>query len=189
MINIVSFVMYVYSFVQKMSDTKQSDPREDIHHFFIREAIHWSERSTCLKWQVGCILVADERIVSTGYNGSLPKAEHCRDYWTRTWSSMNHGSTLKDFIQSEYFRQKHRCYAQCHEVHAEQNAILYAARSGRATQGTSLYTSLSPCIDCAKSIVNAGIVNVYYHVRKYEAAIELLERHHVTCHHISFSSS
>jgi dCMP deaminase len=93
-------------------------------------------RGTCDRLQVGAIIVKRGRILSTGYNGNAQGKAHCRH-------------TERDY----------KCDT---AVHAEANAILWSARTGQATDGTVLFTTHQPCLECAKLIVNAGIVQVCY---------------------------
>jgi len=172
-------------------------PRCSMHEFFIQQAVSWSTRSTCAKWQVGCVLVHQGRVISTGYNGSVPGAQHCVDHWNEHWhdhcdalseSDLLSGvDNLLSYLDTEDFRYRHRAWSRKNEVHAEQNAILFAAKVGHATDGCTLYTSLSPCIDCSKSIVAAGIQAVYFNLRKDEEALNFLTKHGVSVYHVSAS--
>lgn len=94
-----------------------------------------SKRSTCSRLQVGAVLARDGRIISTGYNGAPSGMPHC-----------GHTSDFTCTIS----------------VHAEVNAIAYAARNGVATNDATLFTTHSPCRACAQLIINAGITTVYY---------------------------
>lgn len=184
--------------------------RQNIHQFFMQQAFHWATRSTCSKWMVGCVLVLDGRVVSTGYNGVVSKAEHCCDYWWREYLRSlkrvyeedyhmledekerpvldgEEEQGFKLFLQSSIYRQAHREWSKYNEIHAEQNAILFAARHGYGTANTSLYTSLSPCIECAKSIVAAGISRVYYGREKDDDGVRFLKRNGVECVFIDVS--
>lgn len=108
----------------------------------MRVAMIMASRSTCQRVPdgVGAVLAREGRIISTGYVGTAPGSPHCQP------------GTLCDL--SKPCRRT---------IHAEANAILFAARYGVSTEGTDLYTTMSPCFDCAKLIVNSGIKTVYYH--------------------------
>ena len=108
-----------------------------------------SARSTCSRAQVGCVIAIDSRIVSTGYNGSPAGIQHC-------W---------------------HKDDEPCRDsVHAEANAIAFAAKFGIAIDGATLYTTISPCKTCAQLIINAGIKKVYYTLIHRDATgIDLLQ--------------
>ena len=97
-----------------------------------------AERSTCLRAQVGAVITVDNRIVSTGYNGATPGQDHCTD---EDCNSESHCSN---------------------SVHAEANAIAYAAKKGVAIEGGILYCTHSPCIKCTELIIQAGIKKVVY---------------------------
>jgi len=98
-----------------------------------------AQRGTCRKAQVGAILAREGRVVSQGYVGSPPGFPHCTEY-----GCIGAGG---------------HCMR---TIHAEMNAILFAARNGIRTENTELYTTHSPCWVCAKAIVTAGIRRVVY---------------------------
>ncbi len=98
-----------------------------------------SKRSTCLRAQVGAIVVKDKRILTTGYNGAPKGLPHCLD----------EGCEIVD--------------GHCvRSLHAEQNAILQAAEYGVPLEGAIVYTTHQPCVTCAKMIINAGLKRVVY---------------------------
>ena len=113
-----------------------------------------AQRSTCSTRRVGALLAKDNRIISTGYNGPPKGAPHC----------------------DEVGCQKDKEGACIRTVHAEANVIAFAAKHGIVSEGSTLYTTMAPCFTCAKLIINAGIVAVYY-VREYRLkdGIEALE--------------
>lgn len=102
-------------------------------------------RSTCLRRQIGAVIVRGKHPVQTGYNGAVSKMEHCLDVGCAKGNAPS-GTALH----------------LCRGAHAEQNAINFAARYGIAIEGATIYTTVYPCSWCAKSIVNAGIVRVVY---------------------------
>lgn len=122
--------------------------------YFMQIAKLVSSRSTCDRKHVGAVIVKDKRIVSTGYNGSPAGLPHCDDV----------GHVLKDIDGRK------SCVA---TLHAESNAIDDA---GRRAKGATLYTTVIPCFDCAKRIINAGISKViyeeYYESRNTELVVE-----------------
>ncbi len=98
-----------------------------------------SRRATCLRAQVGAIIVKDKRILTTGYNGAPKGLPHCLD----------EGCEIVD--------------GHCvRSLHAEQNAILQGALHGVSLQGGTIYTTHQPCQVCAKMIINSGLVRVVY---------------------------
>ena len=115
---------------------------------FLKIAELIANHSTCMRINVGCVITQEDRIVSTGYNGTLPGKDHCEDLFKKS----NHHD----------FYKRHREFSRINEVHAEQNSIAYAAKHGIELFGSSLYVTLSPCRDCAKLIVAAGIKKVIY---------------------------
>lgn len=134
--------------------------------YFLQLADLVATRSTCLRRQVGAVLVRNERIISTGYNGAPRGLKHCLDT-----------GCLREERQ---IPSGHR-YELCRGVHAEQNAIINAAFYGIATQDSVIYSTNQPCIICARMIINAGIVTVV-HRGNFEdtLALELMEEAGIT---------
>lgn len=102
-----------------------------------------SHRGTCPRAQVGVVIARNSRIISTGYVGSPAGQPHCSDPGVGCILG-NHGGCIRT-------------------VHGESNSIAFAAREGVPTGGCDLYTTLAPCTECAKLIINAGIRRVVYH--------------------------
>jgi dCMP deaminase len=106
-----------------------------------------AKRSTCLRRQVGAVLVKDKNILATGYNGAPSGVAHCLDV-----------GCLREQLGIPS-GQRHEL---CRGLHAEQNAIIQAARHGTNIDGATLYSTTMPCIICSKMIINAGINRVVY---------------------------
>ena len=98
--------------------------------------------------QIGAVIVRDKRILTTGYNGAPAGITSCKDKGECMRRRLNIPSGTKHEL----------CYA----IHAEQNAIIQAARLGVSIQGATLYCTHQPCVICAKMIVNAGVARVVY---------------------------
>ena len=105
-------------------------------------------RSTCLRRQVGAVIVKDNRIITTGYNGAPSHLKHCTELGGCERQKMGIPSG-----------ERHEL---CRALHAEQNAIIQAAKLGNTTEGATIYVNVQPCVICAKMIINAGIVRVVY---------------------------
>lgn len=106
-----------------------------------------AKRSTCLRRQVGAVIVKDKRILATGYNGAPTNTRHCLDIGClREQLNIPSGQRIEI----------------CRGLHAEQNAIIQAGLHGVSIKGAEIYSTHQPCITCAKMIVNAGIVKVVY---------------------------
>ena len=105
-------------------------------------------RSTCLRRQVGAVIVKDNRIITTGYNGAPSPLKHCTELGGCERQRLGVPSG-----------QRHEL---CRALHAEQNAIIQAAKLGNTTEGATLYVNIQPCVICAKMLINAGIVRVVY---------------------------
>ena len=129
--------------------------RKDWKEYFMQITELVASRSTCDRAWVGCVLVNDSnRIVSTGYNGSVSGNPHCDDV----------GHTMRDG----------HCIA---TIHAEMNALLYCAKEGISVKNCSAYVTHFPCLNCTKALIQSGIKNIYYKsdYRLDEYAIQLME--------------
>ena len=116
-----------------------------------------AKRGSCIRNQVGAILVKDNRIIASGYNGAPSGSPPCPDKLT---CDPNKPCTRA--------------------IHAEANLIAFCAKNGIATEGCTLYTSTSPCIKCAELIIQSGIQCVFY-LEEYRdmAGLELLSMYHI----------
>ena len=103
-----------------------------------------AKRSHCVKNHVGAVLTKDTRIISIGYNGPPANTHNCAEEWP------------KDGCPRD---SRNSCSL---ALHAEENAILYAIKNGTQIQGATLYTTLSPCIACARLILSSGIKEVFF---------------------------
>ena len=141
--------------------------RPTMEHTLMAIASVMSKRSTCSRNQVGCVVALEGRILATGYNGAPAGMQHC-DH-TCTCSKGDH---VLDINQHSLKCAKGTCLL---SVHAEANAVAFAARNGIPLKGSSLYTTLSPCVPCAQLIINAGIIEVTFDVLyRITDGIELL---------------
>jgi len=120
------------------------------------------KNSTCARLQVAAIIVKHDRVVSMGWNGVAAGQKHCCDTFP------------VEMRETEEFYQDHHDFANDMEIHAEQNAIAFAARNGISTGDTEMYVSISPCVTCAKLIIAAGIKKVHY-VEKYDRCTQGLD--------------
>lgn len=118
---------------------------------YMRMALIWAENSYCKRRQVGAILVKDKMIISDGYNGTPSGFENvCED----------ENDVTKPYV-----------------LHAEANAITKVARSNNSSEGATMYVTSSPCIECAKLIIQSGIIRVVYaNSYRLSDGIELLKR-------------
>ena len=116
--------------------------------------------------KIGAVIVKDKRILTTGYNGAPAGIKTC----------MERGECLRKKLGIPSGTKHEICYA----IHAEQNAIIQAAKLGVSIQGATLYCTHQPCVICAKMIVNSGIVRVVYEQGYPDAfARQILEEGHV----------
>lgn len=126
---------------------------------YLRMTRIWAENSYCKRRKVGAIIVKDKMIISDGYNGTPSGFENiCED---------------TDGVTKPYV------------LHAEANAITKVARSNNSSDGSTLYVTASPCLECAKLIIQAGIKRVVFNeLYRITDGIELLRRAGVECVHI-----
>ena len=124
--------------------------RENRHKYFMTIAMSVRCRANCKGNRVGAVIARDNRIISTGYNGTPENTPNCLD--GGCYRCLNRDKTYKSG----------EAYDLCICVHAEQNAVLTAARFGIAVDGSTMYTTLRPCFGCAKEMLQAQIKTVYY---------------------------
>jgi dCMP deaminase len=156
-----------------VSETAAGSPgpprsRPSWHEYFLQLARQAATRSTCLRRQVGAVLVRDKRLLATGYNGAPRNTAHCLDV-----------GCLREQMGIPSGERQELCRA----IHAEQNAIIQAAVHGVAIEGATLYTTLQPCVLCAKMLINCGVTEIHY-LEGYpdELSAAMLEEAGVTLH-------
>ncbi|WP_410219639.1 deoxycytidylate deaminase [Pedobacter sp.] len=118
--------------------------KPSFNQIFMNLATDLAGRSHCVRAQVGAVLTKDTRIISIGYNGPPSGTHNCDEEWPGKGCDRD---------------SKGSCSL---ALHAEENAILYAVKNGSKIEGATLYTTLSPCIACARLILSSGISQVYY---------------------------
>jgi len=116
---------------------------------FLNIAKELASASKCVSKQVGAVIVKDGRILSTGYNGTPPGFKNCCDYWDNEYTSEHHE------------------WSKTYEIHAEMNAIIWAAREGISISGATIYVTLEPCSECSKNVIASGIKRIVYE-KSYE---------------------
>ncbi len=137
-----------------------NDKKDALDRRYLRMARIWAENSYCRRRQVGALLVKGRMIISDGYNGTPAGFENvCEDQTGAT----------KPYV-----------------LHAEANAITKVARSNNSSDGSTLYVTASPCVDCAKLIIQAGIVRVVFNeMYRITDGIDLLRRAGIECCHVA----
>ena len=118
--------------------------RPEFDDIYMELAVKIAQRSHCIKRHVGAVLAKETRIVSLGYNGPPAGTHNCDEEYSETGCALD---------------SKGSCSL---AIHAEQNAILYAAKNKVNIKGCTLYVSLSPCLSCARIIYSMGISRVVY---------------------------
>jgi dCMP deaminase len=131
-----------------------NDTRLTWDQYFMLNAHLISMRSTCNRLKVGSVLVKNDRIISTGYNGGISGEDHCLDAGC--------------FVENNHCL---RC------LHSEENAILQCALQGVSTKGSQIYVTHFPCVHCMKKILQAGITKIYYNhdYKNHEYCYHLLK--------------
>lgn len=122
------------------------DNRLSWDEYFMQMAELTAKRSTCLRRQVGAVIVKDRHIIATGYNGAPRGLKHCDEK----------GGCLRQQLGVPS-GQRHEL---CRALHAEQNAIIQAATLGQSIEDGTIYVTHQPCVICAKMIINAGIKRI-----------------------------
>ena len=125
--------------------TRAVKVRPSWDEYFMAIAELAATRSTCLRRQVGAVIVKDKKILATGYNGAPAGLKHCLDI-----------GCLRDKLKIPSGERHELCRA----THAEQNAIVQAALFGVSINGSTMYSTTQPCILCTKLIINAGIKKI-----------------------------
>jgi len=111
---------------------------------FINIAKEIALASKCISKKVGAVIVKEGRILSTGYNGTPSGYINCANYWN-----------------NEYTKNHHE-WSKTYEIHAEMNAIIWAARKGIAIEGGTIYVTLEPCSECSKNLIASGIKRIVF---------------------------
>ncbi len=123
------------------------DARPGWDEYFMKLANEVATRTTCLRRAVGAVIVKDNRILATGYNGVPSGLAHCAEV-----GCLRQELGIPSGQRNEI----------CRGLHAEQNAIIQAARFGPIVEGAKIYVNTQPCVVCAKMLINAGIEEIIY---------------------------
>lgn len=136
---------YLNSSDEKNKQVEENRPNWTEYYMEIASVV--KKRSTCIRRQVGAVIVLNNNILATGYNGTPKKIRHCSEV----------GCMRKEL--SIPSGERHEL---CRGLHAEQNAIIQAAHHGVSIDGATIYVTHKPCIVCAKMIINSGISKIIY---------------------------
>lgn len=134
--------------------------RPSIQDTLISIAFTVAERATCDRQHCGCVIATDKGVIlSSGYNGAIAGAEHCNhecdcnaNHYFDLGKPISHSNSCPTNINNSCTKS----------VHAEANAIFFAARSGVKTEGAYMYCTTAPCLNCAKAIIQSGIKAIWY---------------------------
>ncbi len=133
--------------LQGAQDRPTGHERPSWDEYFMEVASVVAKRATCLRRKVGAVVVKDKRILATGYNGAPSGLQHCAVV-----------GCLRDRLGIPSGQRVEICRG----LHAEQNALIQAAKYGISLDGATVYTTLEPCVTCAKMLVNAGIKRIVF---------------------------
>lgn len=130
----------------------------------LQQAYINAQESKCVSYRVGAIIAKEGRIISTGYNGTISGQPNCDEVaeangWAEVTDVPGRG---KELLLKESCSDLYSEWGKSKIIHAEINAILFAARKGTPIEGATLYCTLSPCADCAKAIAQSGIKTLVY---------------------------
>ena len=140
-------------------NSSATEKKEALDRRYLRMARIWAENSYCRRRQVGAIIVKDKMIISDGYNGTPVGFENVCE---------NEDGLTKPYV-----------------LHAEANAITKVARSNNSSEGATMYITASPCLECAKLIIQSGMRRVVFsELYRITDGIDLLERAGIECVHI-----
>lgn len=148
--------------------------RPTIDHTLMRIALEWESRSTCSRNHVGVVIAKDGRHIGSGYNGAPAGMSHCQHYQTTPEIARR----ISPVLPLPVAPMDRGCRI---AIHAEANAIAYAARHGVSVEGATAYVTLSPCFPCAQLIIAAGLKRVVFN-RSYRdpAGTDLLRQSGLT---------
>lgn len=130
--------------------------------YYMNVAIAVRKKANCLGRKVGAIIVKQNRIISTGYNGTPEGMKNCEN-----------GGCVRCKKRETY--ESSVGYDVCVCVHAEQNALIAAARFGNSIEGAVVYSTLRPCFDCTKAMLQAKVKTIYY-LHQWQHPIKALRR-------------
>jgi len=142
------------------------DKRPSWDEYFMMLADVVKKRADCIRGINGAIIIKDQRIMATGYNGTPHKIKNCSQGGCVRCQQRNKGEIKRGENEES-----------CVCIHAEQNAIIQAAYLGISTKGATLYSTANPCSTCAKMIINAGIIKVVCQMEHHDlAGVEILKK-------------
>jgi dCMP deaminase len=158
---IYTIIKDIQKFYKEETSEKQKSSRPSWDEYFMKLAALVAERSTCLRHNIGAVIVKDKRLITTGYNGAAKGVPNCNEVGC---------------IKNKMSIRSGEGHNICQAVHAEMNAIIQGAYHGISVKDCTMYSTHTPCTLCARMIINAGIKKVVsYHAYSDESARELLK--------------
>ncbi|ANQ52986.1 MULTISPECIES: dCMP deaminase family protein [Thermosipho] len=139
--------MDLKKYLENLNVSSKGTPQKSWDEYFLKIALIISTRSSCIHRKVGAVIVKDKRILATGYNQPPSGFPHCNEI-----------NCIRDDLNISSGKNQEICYA----LHAEQNALMQAAKFGISTDNSIIYVTHKPCSVCARLIINAGIKKVIF---------------------------
>lgn len=127
----------------------------ETHRKYLELCEKFASFSKCVSWKVACLIVKDNRIISSGVNGTVSGQLNCNQI----------------FNNLKFDRKKHHEFSDMYEIHAEMNAIIHAAKTGIAIDGSIAYCNIEPCYQCLKNLSMSGVKKIIYS-KKYDMVKE-----------------
>ena len=160
----MSYQTEIQKEVQEALD-QQDSKQSKLDKVFLNIAKEIANLSYCTRSKVGAVIVKDGNIISFGYNGMPKSMDNCCEdkmymaYDAGGWIDVD---TIEETWPFKDHLGQYRLITKSEVIHAESNAIIKAAKTGSAVDGSTLYLTLSPCLDCSKLILQSGIKRVVY---------------------------
>jgi|TARA_B110000495_G_scaffold202024_1_gene220947 dCMP deaminase len=151
--------------------------QEDLDRTYLNMASVWSSLSKARRKRVGCLIVKDGSIISDGFNGTP------RGFNNDCETMIPHQGKIVIDDEGDFVEGTYKLITKSEVIHAESNAIIKLSKSTQSSEGSTMYITISPCIDCAKLIIQAGISRVVHGgVYRSEDGLNLLSRANIQIH-------
>ena len=130
--------------------------QEKLDKIFMNTADQFATLSHCVSHQVGSVIVKDDRIIATGYNGTPMGMVNCDQIFVE--------------YKPEEYREAHTEWSNANEIHAEMNALIFCAKNGIKIENATIYSTVQPCQHCLKNLIQVGIKRIVYKI-PYDKAV------------------
>lgn len=152
-------------------------------HYYMKIAEATAELSSAVKLKVGSVIVRENQILATGYNGTPSGWNNTCEYDESTYDQRDTVNDTEGWQYNSITSKFHRLKTKPEVIHSESNAILKVARSTESSEGATMFCTHAPCIECAKLIYQSGINSLYYRdTYRSNDGIDFLKRSGVNVH-------